>query len=778
MPEPLETSKLRKTCDPNQFKFKTTEELQSDLHIIGQPRGTQAIEFGIHIHSPGYNIYVLGESGTGRTTAIERFIENKAANDPVPDDWVYVYNFEEPHKPICLSMPPGLGISLSQEMEKLTARLKTDLPATFEDSSFREAVLEIQQKQAGKREAQFDQIQQQAAGLDAAIINTPEGLRIVPLKGGKPISPEEFEALEGPALEAWRTVSRQLQQELNETMHRIRLLDRETQEEVQALVKRVAARVVDAALEEVRGAFESFDSILDYLQAVHADILENIHFFREDEEDPQGRRIPTDLLLRRYHVNVIIDHHLSEYAPVVAEFNPSAHRLLGRIEHESRAGGITMTDFTLLRPGALHEANGGYLVIRAKDLFGEPGAWEALKRVLIGGEIVPDDPATRSGAPIKSLNPMPIPVELKVILIGPPAVYYSLYGLDEDFKTIFKVMADFDLEMDRTFENEMEYAVFTATLCEEEGLLPFDRGAVARLVEYGSRIADSQKKLTTRFGMLADMIREANFWATKENRDVVTAADVLFGVERRIFRSDRLAAQVRENIKEGKHLIGTEGSVAGQVNGLYVSKIGEHSFGQPSRVTARTFVGKSGIVQIDREVSLTGPIHDKGVVILNGFLGAQYAEDLPLSFNAQITFEQSYSPIEGDSASSTELYALISSLAQVPVKQSIAVTGSVNQLGEVQAIGGVNQKVEGWYELCSQRGLTGEHGVLIPESNVDDLMIRAHILEQIERGMFHVWAVRNVDQGLEVLTGLPAEEIHDKARARLKKLADSGRAYD
>ena len=512
--------------------------------------------------------------------------------------------------------------------------------------------------------------------------------------------------------------------------------------------------------------------------SAHQDMLENIHLLRPEDDDGDARQLPNELLMRRYTINVLVDNTRQEHAPVIVEFTPSVHRLLGRIGHESRMGGITMTDFTLIRGGAIHEANGGFLVIRAKDLFAEPGAWEALKRVLIGGEIKPDDPATRGGSATVSLDPAAIPADLKVVLIGPGKVYYSLYQMDEDFQTIFKVMADFDEFMDRSFENELEYAAFIAGLCEAEGLLPFDKSAVARIVEYGSRIADSQNKLTTRFGFVADLIRAAHYWALSENQALVSAENVLHGVEERIFRSNRIATRIRENMQTGKQLIASAGAAVGQVNGLYVSKIGEHTFGQPARITARTFVGKQGVVQIDREVSMAGPIHNKGVLTLTGYLGGMYAGDVPLSLNAQITFEQNYAGIDGDSASSTELYALISSLAGVAIKQTLAVTGSVNQMGVVQAIGGVTQKVEGWFELCRERGLTGEQGVLIPASNVDDLMLRVHVLETVEQGLFHIWAVGTIDEGIEVLTGLSAGEVHGKARKRLKELAEIGARYD
>jgi lon-related putative ATP-dependent protease len=446
--------------------------------------------------------------------------------------------------------------------------------------------------------------------------------------------------------------------------------------------------------------------------------------------------------------------------------------LLGRVEHEARYGGAVVTDFTLIRAGMLHAANGGYLVLRARDLFTEPGAWDALKRALVEAAVRPDDPVTRSGALARSLEPEAIPLDIKVILIGPPGLYYQLHAMDEDFQTIFKVMADFDETVSRTAENELEYARFIAKRSHEEGLLHLERQAVGRVIEYGSRLAGTQDKLSTRFGNIADLVRESNYWAQEAGREVVSVDDVERAIDHGEYLRNRIETRMREHLMEGKQLVATGGAIVGQINGLAVSQIGDHAFGHPSRVTTRTYVGKQGVVQIDREVELAGRIHNKGVLTLIGYLGGQYADDQPLSLSAQITFEQNYGGIEGDSASSTELYALLSSLSDMPIKQSIAVTGSVNQLGEIQAIGGVTQKVEGWFSVCKERGLTGEHGVLIPASNVNDLMLRVTVVQAVNAGQFHIWAVETVDEGIEILTGISAKKIHAAAKARLKNLAE------
>ncbi|MCB0029401.1 MAG: Lon protease family protein, partial [Anaerolineales bacterium] len=481
---------------------------------------------------------------------------------------------------------------------------------------------------------------------------------------------------------------------------------------------------------------------------------------------------------RRYKVNVIIDNQANSQAPVVAEYDPQLSRLVGRVEHEARYGGAVVTDFTLLRAGALHTANGGYLILRAQDLFAEAGAWEALKRALVGRELRPDDPAIRGGAPTRTLDPDPIPLQVKVILIGPPVLYFMLLDADEDFGSIFKVMADFDYEVERTPENELDYAHFIGRLCHDEKLRHLTADAVGLVIEQSARLAGTQNRLSTRFGQLADLVREANHWADQADREFVAREDVLRAIDNRRYLRNRVEMRLLEMLLDGKRLIATSEAVVGQINALTVSQVGDHSFGQPNRVTVRTYVGKSGVIQIDREVALAGPIHNKGLMTLVGYLGGQYAGDHPLSLNAQITFEQSYGGIEGDSASSTELYALLSSLAGIPISQAIAVTGSVNQHGEIQPIGGVTEKVEGWFNVCRQRGLTGDQGCMIPAANIQDLMLDHTVIEAVAAGQFHIWAVRSVDEGIELLTGRSATDVHTAVAARLGELAEKMRQYE
>ena len=771
MPYALNPEQLRRSYDAASLQFKTTAEVLPATRIIGQPRGVKAIEFGLNMKTAGYNIYVLGASGTGRTTAIQKFVEDRAISDPVPSDWVYVHNFLEPDKPVAIALPAGKGSALRDSLQQLIKQLRSEIGRAFDNQAFRDAVLQIQHEMVDKREAIFMNVQQEAEKVNALLVSSAEGLQIVPAKNNKPLQPQEFAALSNEEKAAWRKTQQGLQHNLNEAVYQVHKLEAETEDNLEALTKRVAGGVVEIALAELEQNFGSYDKISAYLSELQQDILDHVDLFRaEGDEDEISEQVDR---FRRYGVNVLVDHQTSSHAPVQVEFDPTLPRLLGRVEHEARHGGAVVTDFTLIRPGTLHSANGGYLVLRARDIFSEPGAWEALKRSLVGKAIRPDDPATRGGRAIRTLDPETIPLEVKVILIGPAELYYQLHELDEDFRTTFKVMADFSQQVNRTAENERDYATFIATRVQEENLLHLEQTAVGRIIEYGSRLAGTQDRISTRFGQIADLVREANYWAGSVGHELVTVSDVEKAIDNREYLQNRIETRMRESLMEGKQLVTTEGAIVGQINGLAVHQIGEHAFGHPSRVTARTYVGEEGVIQIDREADLAGSLHDKGLFTLIGYLGGQYANDLPLSLSAQITFEQNYGGVDGDSASSTELYALLSSLANTPINQGIAVTGSVNQLGEVQAIGGATEKVEGWFAVCNEKGLSGDQGVMIPSANVPDLMLRVSVVDAVREGSFHIWAVSNVDEGLEVLTGRRAKEIHRAVKQRLVELAET-----
>jgi len=781
----LKPSQLRRSYDPSILTFETTDDVQPATRIIGQPRGVRAIEFGLAMKSAGFNIYVLGESGTGRTTAIQHFVESKAAGDPPAPDWIYVHNFVEPDKPLAISFPPGDAQEFSDALNTLIHQLRGEIARAFDNQSFRDAALKVQQDLDSEREGLFMALQEQAREQNAALISSPEGFKIAPLHEGKPMTAEQYAMLGQERKDAWVQTNHNLQHALNEAVHQARKLEINARQELEDLQRRVAASVVDGAIAELKAEYADHAKVLVYLDMLHQDIIDNVDLFRAEEEEEEDNgslqgtveaKIPERF--RRYQVNILVDNDQHGSAPVIVELDPTLPRLLGRVEHEARRGGAIVTDFTLIRPGALHAANGGYLVIRARDIFSAPEAWEGLKRALVSEVVRPDDPATRGGTAVRTLDPEVIPLDIKVILIGPALLYYTLMGVDEDFPTIFKVMADFDEMVDRTPENEFDYATFIATRVLEEDLLPLDQTAVGRVIEYGARLAGTQDKLSTRFGQIADLVREATYWAEQAGHLIVSEADVETAIDHREYLQNRIETRMLESLVEGRQLISTSGEAVGQINGLTVLQIGRHSFGHPSRLTARTYAGKEGVVQIDREAELAGPLHNEGLFTLVGYLGGQYAGDIPLTLSAKLTFEQNYGGIDGDSASSAELYALLSSLANIPIRQGIAVTGSVNQAGEIQAIGGVTQKVEGWFNVCREQGLTGYQGVMIPAANVQDLMLRVAVVKAVEEGQFHLWSVSSVDEGLEVITGYSASKVHAAVKARLEELAKAMEEFE
>lgn len=778
MPSELRPEDLFNACDPAQFRFETTADLSPPHQIIGQPRGVRAIQFGIDIDSPGYNVYVLGESGTGRMTAITGFLEARAVHAPVPEDWAYVNNFAEPYKPRALNLPPGWGARLRDEMANTIGLLRKELPKAFDTDAYRNAEGQIAAALNRERQSLLDGLNERVTAEGFALVRTPEGLMILPTAGGAPMPPEQFAALPDSKRQALEAARHKLDREMERVMRDVREVEKESQDRLQTLQRQVAASAVAGSIEDLKAHFQSSEETLLYLEEVRQDIITNVTDFlgRPAEGTPGGPPgpVPPEDPFTRYRVNLIVDHGLSQGAPVVVELNPTTYNLVGRIEHQAGFGGALTTDFTLIKAGALQRANGGYLVLRAKDVFAEPQAWETLKRALIGGRAQIEDAALMraQAAMAKTLDPEAIPLHLKVVLIGVPQAYYGLFSADEDFQEVFKVKADFDVVMDRNPENVQQYAAFVATRCQDEGLRAFNREAVSRVVEYGSRLAEDQHRLSTLFGDIADLVREANYWAGYVGHERVTGADVVAAIRERVRRSNLAEERLRERITQGTIFIDTDDEVIGQVNGLSVTSLADYRFALPSRVTARTFMGRAGVVQIDREVNLAGPIHNKGVLTLAGYLGGRYAADIPLALSAQITFEQNYGGVEGDSAACAELYALLSSLAEVPLRQSIAVTGSVNQRGEVQPIGDATVKVEGFFEVCRARELTGRQGVMVPASNRRNLNLSDEAVTAVREGRFHVWPVATIDEGLEVLTGQPAGQIHEAVKARLRYLAE------
>ncbi len=759
----LSPEELRRRCDPNQFNFETTKELPDLEGIIGQPRAARAIEFGISIPSQGFNIYALGPTGSGKTFTVKSFLEEKAAKEKVPDDWCYVNNFSDPSKPRAIRLPPGKGVEFQKDMDELIEHLRSEIPRAFESAVYEEAKERISHQFEEMQKAELAELEKRVKERNFVLARTPAGLLLAPVIEGKAISPEQYKQLPKEKRREIEKARQELQGNLEATMRRIRGKKKEVERRIKELDKEIASSVVAPYIEELKEKYSQIPEVLDYLEEVHKDIVESVDDFKSEGGELQvqmmGVKIPIGFNpFTKYKVNVIVDNSKTRGAPVVVETNPTYRNLIGRIEHRPQLGAL-FTDFTMIRAGALHKANGGYLVMEAADVLTRPFAWEALKRALEEGEIKTEELGERYQLiSTVTLEPEPIPLDVKVVLIGNPFLYYLLYDLDEDFQKFFKVKADFDVQMDRTPENIRQYALFIKDRCEKEGLKHFDRSGVARVIEYSSRLVENQEKLSTRFGLICDLIREANYWASKNGHEFVTAEDVEQAIEEKFYRSNLPEERIRELIEDGTIFIDTEGEVVGQVNGISIITLGDYTFGKPTRITARTFMGKSGVVNIEREVEMSGRIHNKGVMTLIGYLGGKYAQDVPLALSASVSFEQLYEEVEGDSAASTELYALLSSLSGYPLKQGIAVTGSVDQRGEIQPVGGVTRKIEGFFDVCKVKGLTGEQGVIIPAQNVKNLMLREDIVEAVREGKFHIYPVKTVDEGIEILTGVKAGE--------------------
>lgn len=781
--QPLTPEKLRHTVDPNLFTFETTAELPPSTHIIGQPRGTHAIEFGIGIQSQGYNIYILGPMGTGRATAIERFLQDRTATQPPPEDWIYVHNFSLPHQPRAIELPAGQGSVFQARMAALIARISEDLPTAFETETYKDAIQAARNAFDTQQDALLMALQEKATAQGFGLIKTASGVTIAPVRHGQQLTPTELQNMSLAEQQELENLLEALSEELEETLYQIYQLETGMRQQIQEIDRTVAEAAVQHHFAELHETYQAHPEVLLYLDEVHQDVLDQIDDFAPQLDSDE------EINLRRYEVNLVVDNNKTDGAPVIVEQNPTYNTLFGRLEYEMESG-VVFTHFTNIKAGSLHRANGGYLIMQATDLLKNPEAWEALKRALRGQEIQIVPYATMDDTRVlaKSLMPEPIPLKVKIILMGSMDVYYLMYQQDEDFSDLFKVRADFDSTMLRNSDNMQEYAHFVATRCHEEKLRHFDRTAVAKVIEFGSRLVNQQTKLSTRFGAVTDLIREASYWAGVNGRAVVTGADVQQTLNERIYRSNRVEEIIQEEILEGTLFIATRGAVVGQVNGLSVMDIGDYSFGQPGRITARTFMGEGGVIHIERETEMSGPIHEKGVLTLNGYLGGTYAQQQPLSLTASLTFEQNYVGIEGDSASSTELYALLSSLSEIPIKQGIGVTGSVNQRGEVQPIGGVNEKIEGFFRVCCACGLDGEQGVIIPASNVDSLMVHEDVVTAVAQGKFHIWPVRTIDEGIELLTGIPAGEldadglypegtVHYAVQNRLLELAEDLKTF-
>ncbi len=791
----LQPEDLYRRCDPELFDFETTRDLAGLEETLGQPRAAAAVEFAVGMEHDGYNVFAFGPPGTGKYTAIRRFLDRRAAELPAPADVCYVNDFDEAQKPRLLELPAGKGRQFQKDMKGLVEELGSALGAAFESEEYQTQRQMIEGSLEERQGKAISEVGEAAREQDIALLRTPMGVVFAPLRDQEVLSPEEFQKL--PEEERTRLTEQieQFQGELQKMLRQLPAWQREKRDKLQELNREVSRLAVEPLLSEIRDRHRELDEVMGYFEAVEKDILENARMFvaSPDDSSPdalqllgsQGLDKP---VLRRYGVNVLVDHSDSTGAPVVFEANPTFPNLIGRVEHISHMGAL-VTDFNLIRAGALHRARGGYLLLDARKLLTQPYAWEGLKRALDSGQLrIESLGQALSMVSTYSLEPQPMPLEVKIVLVGEPQIYYLLSANDPDFRRLFRVAADFAAQVDRQAANEVSYARLVARLVAAADLKPFDRGAVARVLEQGAREVEDSAKLSLNLDRLQDLLREADYWAAQDGRQAVAAGDVERAVAERIYRSDRLRERVHEGILRGTVLIDTEGARAGRVNGLSVLQLGDFAFGRPSRITARVAIGKGELVNIEREVELSGPFHSKGVLILAGFLSARYARDRPLALKASLVFEQSYGGVDGDSASSTELYALLSALSGVPIRQSLAVTGSINQQGEIQAIGGANEKIEGFFDICRARGLTGDQGVLIPATNVEHLMLRRDVVEAVAGGKFHVYAVSTVDQGIELLTGVAAGErdaagrfpegsVNRLAEERLAQFARSARDF-
>jgi lon-related putative ATP-dependent protease len=766
MLKPLPPEALYAFCDTAQFKFNTTAELEGVTESIGQDRALQALQFGIGIRRQGFNLFLLGPSGTGKFTIARTLLERRAATEAKPDDWCYVNDFENPQTPRTLRLPPGRGTVLRDDVQQLIENLKSAIPSAFDSENYRARKQAIQQEIKTRQEKAIEEIQKEAEEKGIAVLPTPTGLALAPMRKGEVMNPEEFRQLPESEHLRIQSVSAELQQKVEAALRQVPRFEQEGRDKIRELNKEVANFAVGHLMDELRKKFVDLSQVVGFLNQIQADILGNVDEFLARPE-PQlaaliGISTPYEIkgsaFFRRYQVNVIVDHSGNHGAPVVYEDNPTYQNLVGQVEYMAHLGALS-TDFNLIRAGALHRANGGYLILDAFKLLTQPYAWEGLKRALRSSKIrIESLGQMLSLVSTFSLKPEAIPLSVKVVLVGERFLYYLLSSFDPEFKELFKAAADFEEVVQRNSNSEIQFAEWMAEIVRRQELLPFDRTAVGRVIEQSSRLAADAKKLLSHRRALTDLLCEADHWAREAKRSAVRAEHVQQAIDNQIHRADRIRERLLEEVLKGTILIDTQGEKVGQVNGLSVIELAQFAFGHPSRITARVRMGKGEVVDIEREVELSGPIHSKGVLILSSFVAARYAADQPLSLSASLVFEQSYGAVEGDSASSTELYALLSALSGLPIRQSLAVTGSVNQLGQIQAIGGVNEKVEGFFDLCKARGLTPEHGVLIPASNVRHLMLRSDVIDAVRNGQFKIYSVETIDQGIEILTGIPAGE--------------------
>ena len=765
----LKSNQLYTKCDPKKFKFSSTAELEERLSALGQDRALSAVEIGINIQSKGYNLFCLGPEGTGKTSLVKRVLVEEAKKRPPPDDWAYVYNFDEPYKPQAVNFPAGTAAEFAKDIDKLIETLSVSIPAILESDEYKAGQSIIHEKFKQHKEEYIKILQKKAKGKSVSLLHMPVGLVVAPVKNGEVLSPEAFDELPESEKKQLLEDLNQMQEEIENTAQDLPQWEDKQRKETNDLREKFLKIAVKNPIDELHAKYKGHKQANDFLKKIQKHIITNIDEFMPSSENNCGggegddalsalfsrMKQPEEDKYAKFKVNVIVKNEPDSGAPIIHLDHPTQGNLVGRVERIQQYGAL-LTDFSLIKSGALHQANGGFLLIDARKLLLQPYAWDSLKRALASKTVKIEAPSEETTFTTISLDPEPIPLQVKVILTGDEELYEVLSERDPDFSDFFKVEADFGVLMDRTPENEVEYAKLIGSLSKKKKLRSLNKQAVAKVIEYSSRLAEDSEKLTAHIASIGDLLREADYWARKSKANQIGKNHIEQAIDAQIYRSDRIKQAMLEQIDKGTILMDVEGSRVGQINGLVVYNFSRTSFGKPARITTQVRIGKGEFINIEREVEMSGPIHTKGVLILSSLLANRFAKDRPLSLSASIVFEQSYGGVDGDSASSTEYYCMLSAIANLPIKQNIAVTGSINQFGEVQPIGGVNEKIEGFFDVCRHRGLTGDQGVIIPRTNVKDLMLREDVLNAVDEGKFHIYAVDNVDDGIEILTGIKA----------------------
>ena len=752
---------LKDICNPNVFNFETTAELEDTTDLVyGQERGIKALEFGTDINIKGYNLYLEGPSGTGKTMYTKKFLAQKASKEKVPNDWAYIYNFENPNEPVAVSFPAGQGKCFEAAMEGFVKDVRKDLKKTFNNEDFEKEKQIIKQEYEQRREELLERLNQKTMMQGFQVKSTENGVYMMPVLDGKTLVEEEFEELDENVKREFEERSNLVQEQIFQALAEIKSIEKEAEKKVEEWQSNIALMTINVHINSIKANYKRNKKISTYLDGIKKDILKNINYFLASESElkaaAQMQRGESKEPWLNYRVNLIIDNSKLEGAPVIMDTNYSYYNIFGGLEYENQYGALK-TDYMMIKPGLLHQANGGYIMFQANDLLSNPLCYESLKKALKVKELNIDNSAERrNGVMLVSIKPEPIPLNVKVLVLGNSNIYHTLLSLDDDFRKLFKIKAEFEEDAPKTAENIERLSKFVKSFCGQENLLDLDREAMAKLVEITSKMAEDKEKLSTQFSEIGEIVGEASVWAKKDKQKLISKQYIQKALDERIERIKKYDTRYLQMIKEEALLIDTEGYTVGQINGLTVIKIGDYSFGKPARITASTYAGKEGIINIEREIDMSGPSHSKGVYILTGYLGEQFAQDIPLSLSANLCFEQLYGGVDGDSASSTEAYAMLSSLSGIPINQSIAVTGSINQKGFIQPIGGVNEKIEGFYQICKLRGLNGEQGVIIPKQNVRNLSLSDEIIDAVKKGKFHVYAVSTIDEGIEILTGVPA----------------------